>query len=127
MRSMRRRLLVVALVAAGLGVATPAGADQGVARDYVVVYRSGASVQEGEAAIADAGGQIVSENAEIGVAQVRSVDADFAEKAAAEGALEGAASNRPIGKVPPDAVKKRDAVERPEGGGGLGRSDRNHR
>ena len=126
MRSMRGPVLAVALVAAGLGAATSAGADQGVARDYVVVYRSGASAQEGEAAIAAAGGQIVDENAQIGVAQVRSADEDFAAKAAAEGALEGAASNRPIGRAPADAVKKRDALERPEGGRGLGRRDRDH-
>jgi subtilisin family serine protease len=107
-------VLAGALVAASLGVAANAGAEQGMARDYVVVYKAGASAQDAHAAIADAGGQIVEENAAIGVATVRSTDANFGDKVANEGALEGAASNQPIGQAPPDRqIRKREGIERP--------------
>ena len=127
MRSMRMPTLAVALVAAGCSVVATAGADQGSPREYVVVYKQGASTQDARAAIADAGGQIVDENADIGVATVRSSDASFGEKAAAEGALEGAAANKPIGQAPPDQVRKRDAIEQGGPGGfGMGKG-RDHR
>jgi lantibiotic leader peptide-processing serine protease len=128
MRRLRIPVLAGALVAASLGVAANAGAEQGLARDYVVVYKAGASAQDAHAAIADAGGQIVDENAAIGVATVRSADANFGEKVANETALEGAASNQPIGQAPPDRqIRKREGIERPgrdqrgrHGGGGKG-------
>jgi subtilisin family serine protease len=114
MRSLRMPVLAGALVAASLGVAANAGAEQGMARDYVVVYKAGASAQDARAAIADAGGRIVDENAEIGVATVRSTDAGFGDKVANETALEGAASNQPIGQAPPDRqIRKRQEIERP--------------
>jgi subtilisin family serine protease len=121
MRSLRMPVLAGALVAASLGVAANAGAEQGMARDYVVVYKAGASAQDAHAAIADAGGRIVDENAEIGVATVRSTDANFGDKVANETALEGAASNQPIGQAPPDRqIRKRGDIERP------GRDHRGH-
>jgi subtilisin family serine protease len=107
-------VLAGALVAAGFVATASAGAEQGMARDYVVVYKAGASAQAAHAAIADAGGRIVEENAAIGVATVRSSDADFGEKVANEAALDGAASNAPIGQAPPDRqIRKREGIERP--------------
>jgi subtilisin family serine protease len=116
MRSMRTPVLAAAaLAAAAFAVAESATADPNAERDYVVVYRQGAQAQDAHAAIAAAGGRIVSENADIGIATVRSTDAQFEENAAQQGALEGAAPDQPIGHAPPDAVTKRDEVERPGG------------
>jgi subtilisin family serine protease len=132
MRRLRMPVLAGALVAAGLVVTANAGAEQGMARDYVVVYKAGASAQDAHAAIAEAGGQIVEENAAIGVATVRSTDANFGEKVANEPALDGAASNQPIGQAPPDRqIRKRESIERPgrgqrgrHGGGGKGHAQK---
>jgi lantibiotic leader peptide-processing serine protease len=115
MRSMRTPVLAGALAAAAFAVTQSATADPSTQRDYVVVYKQGASAQDAHAAIAAAGGRIVSENADIGVATVRSTDASFEDRAAQQTALEGAAPEQPIGQAPPEAVKKRDAVERPGG------------
>src|SRR3954467_9452244 len=115
MRKLRMPVLAAAVVAAGFSVAATATAEQGESRDYVVVYKQGASVQDARAAIADAGGQVVDENADIGVATVRSTDASFAEKAATEDALNGPAANKPIGHAPRDVVNKRNAIEQPGG------------
>jgi subtilisin family serine protease len=116
MRSMRAPVLAGALAAAAFAVAQSATADSTAERDYVVVYKQGAQAQDAHAAIAAAGGRIVSENADIGVATVRSTDARFEENAARQGALEGAAPEQPIGHAPADAVTKRDEIERPGGG-----------
>ena len=70
-------------------------------REYVVVYEQGASGKTARAAITDAGGKIVSENAEIGVATVRSTDGAFAGDVARSGAIVGATTNRAIGRAPP--------------------------
>jgi len=115
MRSMRTPVLAGALAVAAFAVAQSATADQSTQRDYVVVYKQGANAQDAHAAIAAAGGRIVSENADIGVATVRSTDASFEDRAAQQSALEGAAPEQPIGHAPADAVTKRDAVERPGG------------
>ena len=115
MRSMRTPVLAGALAAAAFAVTQSATADQSTQRDYVVVYKQGASAQDARTAIAAAGGRIVSENADIGVATVRSTDASFEDRAAQQGALEGAAPEQPIGQAPPDAVVKRDAIEKSGG------------
>jgi lantibiotic leader peptide-processing serine protease len=113
--SMRTPAVAGVLAAAAFAVAQSATADSGIQRDYVVVYKQGAAAQDAHAAIEAAGGRIVSENADIGVATVRSTDAAFEQNAAQQGALEGAAPEQPIGQAPPDQVAKRDAVERPGG------------
>src|SRR3954467_10947944 len=98
MRSMRTPVLAGALAAAAFAVTQSATADQSTQRDYVVVYKQGAGAQDARAAIAAAGGRIVNENAEIGVATVRSTDASFEDRAAQQSALEGAAPETPIGQ-----------------------------
>jgi subtilisin family serine protease len=115
MRSMRTPVLVGALAAAAFAVTQSATADQSTQRDYVVVYKQGVSTDAARSAIAAAGGRIVSENADIGVATVRSTDASFEDQAARQSALEGAAPERPIGHAPVDAVTKRDAIEKSGG------------
>ena len=113
MRSMRMPALVGACVVSALGMATAANAEQGQSSEYVVVYKTGVSRQDARAAIAHAGGRVVSENTDIGVATVRSDDASFAANAAGESALEGAAANKPIGHAPAARIRaKGDDVER---------------
>ena len=69
-----RRVLFAALAACALAgaVASADGAPTGPGREYVVLYEHGASGKAARAAIADAGGRVVSENTDIGVATVRS-------------------------------------------------------
>jgi lantibiotic leader peptide-processing serine protease len=122
MRNLRMPMLAAAVVAAGFSVAATATADQGESHEYVVVYKHGVSAQDARQAIETSGGQVVDENAAIGVATVESDDAGFAENAARQPALDGAAANKPIGYAPPDVVAKRQGVEL-GGPGGPGRGD----
>jgi lantibiotic leader peptide-processing serine protease len=110
-----RRLLPAALLACALVgvVASADGASTQSGREYIVLYEHGASGQAARAAIAHAGGRIVSENADIGVATVRTSDSSFAGDVARSSAIVGATTNRVIGQAPRDAAKvKRDAVEK---------------
>lgn len=90
-------------------VVAPAGADD--VREYVVLYRSGASVAAAHRAVQAASGTVVHENTAVGLATVRSSDPRFLDRAAAQGALEGAARSRPIGEAPQLTRPKAD-VER---------------
>jgi subtilisin family serine protease len=99
------RLCPLAVVAV-LAAATAAHAAEGQAREYVVLYERGAPVAEARQAVQAAGGTIVDEHAAIGAATVRAGDAAFAERAARQPALVGAARNEAIGSAP-----KRDTVE----------------
>jgi subtilisin family serine protease len=86
---------------AGLALLTGAPAATAAANgDYVVVYQQGASVAAARQAVRDAGGTIVSENTDVGVATVRSADPRFVKKADGESAIYGAADNRPVGRAP---------------------------
>ena len=85
MRMLGKPLLAGALAAAAFGAVQSAPADDQPAREYVVVYESDAAKAAARDAVADAGGSIVKENEAIGVATVRSSDADFVRKATAEG------------------------------------------
>src|SRR4051812_37523841 len=110
-----RRVLFAALAACALAgaVASADGAPTGPGREYVVLYEHGASGKAARAAIADAGGRVVSENADIGVATVRSSKGSFAGDVAQSRAIVGATTNRIIGHAPNDAAKvKRDGVEK---------------
>jgi subtilisin family serine protease len=104
---MRKYVAGVAVVAVsavgGLLVSTSAGATDGQAagtQEFVVVYAQGASAKAAHAAVAAAGGKIIKENAEVGVATVRSSNGDFIADAAAARAIDGAARNQTIGSVP---------------------------
>jgi lantibiotic leader peptide-processing serine protease len=102
---------VVALSVAGLSWASAAGAAQhqaGGQQQFVVVYAAGASTQAAHAAIAFAGGTIVKENAEVGVATVASGNGDFAADATRASSIQGVARNRVIGRAPYDVVANRD-------------------
>ncbi len=106
MRMLRKPLLAGALAAAAFGVVQSAPADDQPAREYVVVYERDASGAAARDAVEDAGGTIVSENAKVGVATVRSSEPDFVRQAGAEQALVGAAANKPIGKGDPGPKKE---------------------
>src|ERR1700753_3482461 len=116
MRSMRTPVLTGVLAAAAFAGPQSATADSTAQRDYVVVYKQGVSADQAKAAVEAAGGRIRSRNADLRGATVRSTDAQSEPKADQQGALEGAAPERPIGEAPPDAVAKRDAIEKPGDG-----------
>jgi subtilisin family serine protease len=84
----------------------------------VVAYADGASAAAAHAAIAAAGGTIVKENTQVGVATVKSTNPAFIAEAGGQDALAGAARNQPVGKLPEGAGNPRDKVER-EGEGQL--------
>jgi lantibiotic leader peptide-processing serine protease len=113
MRKFVAGVVVVAL--SGVGVST-AGAAQSQAagqQQFVVVYAADASTAAAHAAIAFAGGTILKENTEVGVATVASGNSGFAADATRAAAIEGVARNRVIGRAP-DAdgkVTKADPAE----------------
>ncbi|WP_293770258.1 S8 family serine peptidase [Sporichthya sp.] len=120
---MQRFSVMGALGVAGLAAATaaallPIGADAradatGAPVEYVALFAgTGAKAQaRAQSAIASAGGQIVSQNAAIGTALVRSDRTEFATLVRRSGAVLGAVPNRSIGHAP-DLVRTRDVVER---------------
>jgi subtilisin family serine protease len=104
---MRRAIITgVAIAAATAAVAVPAQAvpaspqSSGKTAEYVVLYKEGASLDQARAAIKAAGGSIVKENTAVGVATVRSTNAQFLATADRQSALDGAAANRVVGTVP---------------------------
>ena len=86
-------LLVAALL---LAIPLTAGAAKRAAkqRTYVVLYERGASTADARAAIKAAGGRLVEQNAKVGVATVRSANADFVADVSRTRAVVGAARNR---------------------------------
>jgi lantibiotic leader peptide-processing serine protease len=112
---MRKLLLGAVAACAMVGLAATANGASTPTREYVVLYEHGANGKTARAAIAHAGGRVVSENADIGVATVRSADGSFAADVARSGAIVGATTNRVIGRAPRDAVKRRDAIEKDVG------------
>jgi lantibiotic leader peptide-processing serine protease len=106
-----RKVLSCACAIAGVVLvsASAASADQ-----YVVVYQEGASTAAAHQAIRDAGGTIVSENTDVGVATVQASDPAFASKADAKSALFGVSANRAIGHAPSEKPAWRD-VESEQG------------
>ncbi|WP_242907951.1 S8 family peptidase [Actinomadura terrae] len=71
-----------------------------MASEYVVLYREDVSPGKAHAAVKDAGGRIVHENTDVGVATVVSSNPDFTTEAMEHRALEGVAHNRVIGEAP---------------------------
>jgi lantibiotic leader peptide-processing serine protease len=97
---------------AGTGAAAqPSGQLQSANGEYVVAYADGASAASARSAIKAAGGTVVKENTQVGVATVKSSNPSFIAAAGRQSALVGAARNRPIGKLPSGAAPKAD-VER---------------
>jgi subtilisin family serine protease len=99
MRSMRRPVIAGVLAAAAFAVIQSSSAGS-QPREYVVLYKHGVSATQGRHAVEAAGGRILNVNKQIGVATVRSTDRNFVANAVRQGALQGAASNKPIGHSP---------------------------
>jgi lantibiotic leader peptide-processing serine protease len=79
--------------------------------EYVVLYTDLASAAAAKAAIKAAGGQVVRENLKVGLATVRSSNANFITAVAGKAGVAGAARNRVIGQVPGRGTPKRNQVE----------------
>lgn len=116
-----------ALALTTLAVGVPAAqAEVTGEQEFVVLYTAGTAADAARAAITAAGGTIVSENTDVGVATVTTTNADFAAAAAAQPAIEGTARNRVIGDVPAarkangDAVKADPAEAEGRGAAGTG-------
>src|SRR5918997_5255927 len=92
--------------------AQPSGQLQSANGEYVVAYADGASAAAARAAIKAAGGTVLKENTQVGVATVKSSNPSFLAAAASQGALVGAARNRPIGRIPSGARAAKESVER---------------
>ena len=115
---MRRALISAACaVTTVTALAAPASAapspsqGKGEVSEYVVLYKEGVSGRRAHQAVKEAGGKIVHENRDVGVATVRSKNPQFIGAVMRERALEGAAHNRIIGKAPKPAKKKAAKVE----------------
>jgi lantibiotic leader peptide-processing serine protease len=110
-KGMLAMLALLTLALAATTAATTASAGPDSTREYVVLYSEGVSADAGREAVEAAGGTVVDANTAIGVATVRSDEADFAAQAAAQDALEGAASNDAIGQAPEDRLAPRMELE----------------
>ncbi len=94
-------LAVTSAVTAGTAGATPSNtAEASGDAQFVVLYAEGASVAAAHAAITAAGGTIISENTDVGVATVSTTNANFSATAIASPAIDGTAENRIIAAVP---------------------------
>lgn len=80
--------------------------------EYVVLYSPGANLASVAAAVAAAGGTLVSQNAKVGYAIARSSSASFAATMDTSPAVVGAARNRIIGSAPQDERARSGDVER---------------
>jgi subtilisin family serine protease len=78
-------------------------------REYDVVYAATATLDAGAAAVAQAGGEVVHENAHAGVVTVRA-GRDFLARARKQQAIYGAVPNRTIGR-PPAKTPQRPAPQ----------------
>src|SRR4051812_33493413 len=103
-----RRLAIRAVVATCLGVPTVFAATGASAADarsddgqrFVVLYADGATASAARAAITAAGGSILTENTDVGVATVVSTNTDFAAAVDSSAAIAGTAADQIIGAVP---------------------------
>ncbi len=80
--------------------ALPSRSQEQGAKEYVVLYKDGVSLDQARAAVKAAGGSIVRENTDVGVATVKSSNTRFTALVARQAALDGAAANRVIGRAP---------------------------
>jgi lantibiotic leader peptide-processing serine protease len=118
MHRMRKKGMFAMLALLTLALAaTTATAGPDATREYVVVYEQGADAAAARAAVERAGGQVVDENLDVGVATVQTREADFAAEARAQDELFGAARNEAIGQAPEldrakDDVEELEAIER---------------
>ncbi|WP_433475021.1 S8 family peptidase [Spirillospora sp. CA-142024] len=115
---MRRALISAACAVTTMAaLAFPASAApnptqaKGAESEYVVLYKEGVSLGWAHQAVKAAGGKVVHENRDVGVATVRSDNPEFIHAVMNQRALEGVAHNRVIGEAP-KTKKKAAKVER---------------
>ncbi len=77
-----------------------ASGSKGTLRKYVVLYKANVTNRAGRKAVRAAGGRVVKVNKKVGLATVKTRNADFLEAVAGSRKLFGAARNRPIGHAP---------------------------
>jgi hypothetical protein len=82
------------------------------AEKYVVLYAKGVSLSSARHAVKAAGGRILKENAEVGVATVTSTNTGFLADVAVRHALQGAARDVPVGRQLPLVRPKQLNLER---------------
>ena len=95
---------------AGSPVNAATGEDTGE-REFVVLFAEGTSAAAGKAAVEAAGGTIVTQNTDVGVATVSTTDSEFAAAAAQQAVIEGTAQNRVIADVPEAQKANGEAVK----------------
>jgi lantibiotic leader peptide-processing serine protease len=108
---------IMILLAGSVPAALAAPPNSGVgpsagSSEFVVVYADGVSLDAARAAIRALGGVIVKENAQVGVATVRTSNPNFVAAVQGQRTLIGAASNSAIGQAPRDVRPMRDDIER---------------
>ncbi|MDX6726799.1 MAG: hypothetical protein QOK49_1604 [Baekduia sp.] len=114
---MRIRSILCALGAVGAAsavggvVATGSPAQSGDVRTYVVLLDPAASTDQATQSIQAAGGTVEQINTAVGVATVRSANAQFIDDALAKPGVDGAATDRSIGSVPDALRRHRNDVE----------------
>ncbi|MEO5875192.1 MAG: S8 family serine peptidase [Streptosporangiaceae bacterium] len=114
---MRRTLIAVSAataVAAAL-VQVPANAAPAQEQEFVVLYSTGASLTDAHAAVKAVGGTVVNENAEVGVATVRTTNGAFLAGVRGQSSLAGAAANQIVAAVPKDKRAETADVEKVSG------------
>jgi len=91
--------IAVPLASAGAGASNQQGAaaSTGATQELVVQYADGVDAASARAAIEAAGGTIIREVAAVGIAQVLTDRADFAEAVKASGTVKAAARNHAVG------------------------------
>jgi len=95
-----------------VGTTTSSAAPDDGSQEFSVAYADGVSAAAARAAVEAAGGSIVSENPDVGVATVVADDAGFADRANASPALIGAARTRVVAANTPDAARTGRDTER---------------
>jgi lantibiotic leader peptide-processing serine protease len=110
----RRIVLLAACALVGSALLAPAAdaRSKSPRRSYLVLYHKGVSLKAARRAVARAGGRVVRENRDIGLALVRTRSARFSTHVGRSSALAGAARNRSIGRTERPA---RYRVERDRG------------
>ncbi len=117
---MRRALISAACAVTTMtALAAPASAApepaKGEVSEYVVLYKEHVSLGSAHRAVRAAGGKIVHENRDVGVATVRSGNPEFVHAVMRQRALEGVAHNRVIGEAPKAKKKAAAKVEQMTG------------
>jgi subtilisin family serine protease len=106
-------LIFVLLMAMAPGALAASPSQSGDAAVYVVVYASSASLEAARSAVQAAGGQVIKENAKVGMALVRSSNPDFLNALKGLAAIDSAMRDRPVAKIEPlQPARPDDDVEK---------------